>query len=127
MPVWAKLAEVLVVVLLTSTAQLLLRFAMRNLGADNQTPAMLLRYLISTPALWGALACYGVSTLLWMRVLTRYPVGSVYPMVAVGYVLVTIGGVFFLGEKVPIQGWLALAVICFGTLFLAFVPWQTSN
>jgi multidrug transporter EmrE-like cation transporter len=48
-------------------------------------------------------------------------------MVAIGYVLVTVGGILFLGEKVPLQGWLALTVICVGTLLLATTPWQTGS
>ena len=114
---WSRLLEVLVVVVFTSSGQLLLRLGARSLQAENI--GQLIQAILRTPILWLAVGLYGVSTLLWIRVLSRYPVGSVYPMVAVGYVLVTAGGVVFLGEKVPLQGWIALAVICFGTLLLA--------
>lgn len=117
---WSRLIEVLVVVCFTSAGQLLLRLGARNLQADNI--GQLIGVVLHAPLLWLAVGLYGISTLLWIRVLSRYPVGSVYPMVAIGYVLVTTGGVLFLGERVPLQGWIALAVICFGTLLLATTP-----
>ncbi len=121
---FSKILEVLIVVALTSTGQLLLRTAMRSVNESAQNVSGLIQYALHTPVLWLAIGFYGVSTLLWMRVLSRYPVGSVYPMVAIGYVFVTLGGLIFLGEKVPVQGWVALAIICFGTLLLAMTPWQ---
>jgi multidrug transporter EmrE-like cation transporter len=123
---WGKLLEVFQVVLFTSAGQLLLRLGMRGFEANASGLDQLIRYVLHTPSVWFAVGLYGVSTLLWMRVLTRYPVGAVYPMVAMGYVLVTIGGLLFLNEKVPLQGWLALMVICFGTLLLAATPWQSA-
>ena len=123
---FSKLFEVLIVVLFTSSGQLLLRTGMRNFITDEGIGSMI-TFIIQNPTLWLAIGLYAVSTLLWMRVLSKYPVGSVYPMVAIGYVFVTIGGVLFLSEKVPVQGWIALAVICFGTLLLAATPWQESN
>lgn len=123
---WSKLLEVLLVVVLTSSGQLLLRVAMRGSGAAGDNLSGLVQHLFQTPVLWLALGLYGLSTLLWMRVLCRYPVGAVYPMVAIGYLFVTIGGLLFLGERVSVQAWLALAVICFGTLLLAAAPAQGS-
>lgn len=123
---WGKLTEVLLVVVLTSSGQLLLRMAMRGGSAAIIGLGGLVQYLLQTPLLWLALGLYGVSTLLWMRVLSRYPVGAVYPMVAIGYVFVTMGGAVFLSERVPVQGWVALGIICFGTLLLAATPWQTA-
>jgi undecaprenyl phosphate-alpha-L-ara4N flippase subunit ArnE len=100
---------------------------MRNFGMTGDSLGQLIGFALRTPLLWLAIALYGFSTLLWMRVLARYPVGSVYPMVAIGYLLVTLGGTIFLGERVPLQGWVALTIICFGTLLLAATPWQNSN
>lgn len=122
---WSKLVEVFVVTLLTSSGQLLLRVAMRDVKLVGDGLDKLIGFALQTPTLWLAIGLYGVSTLLWMRVLSKYPVGSVYPMVAIGYVLVTVGGVLFLRESVPLQAWLALAVIVFGILLLASSPWET--
>lgn len=123
---WSKLLEVFVVTLLTSSGQLLLRVAMRDVKLAGDGVDKLIGFALQTPTLWLAIGLYGVSTLLWMRVLSKYPVGSVYPMVAIGYVLVTVGGVFFLRESVPLQAWIALAVIVFGILLLASSPWEAA-
>lgn len=121
---WARLSEVLVVVIFTSAGQLLLRLGARSLDLSTGSIGGFVGAILRTPLLWLAIGLYGISTLLWIRVLSRYPVGSVYPMVAVGYVLVTAGSVALLGERVTLQAWLALAIICAGVLLLAATPAQ---
>jgi drug/metabolite transporter (DMT)-like permease len=121
---FGKLIEVFVVVLFTSSGQLLLRTVMKDFDVSSGF-SELLNFAIKNPLLWVALGLYGISTLLWIRVLARFPVSSVYPMVAVGYVLVTLGGTLFLGERVPLQSWIALAIICFGVLLLANTSGQS--
>jgi drug/metabolite transporter (DMT)-like permease len=121
---FSKLLEVFIVVLFTSAGQLLLRTGMRDFKLLDAGFGKLITFILQTPLLWLGVALYGVSTLLWLRVLSKYPVGSVYPMVAMGYVLVSLGGVVFLGEKIPLQGWVALAIICAGVLLLAATPAQ---
>lgn len=121
---WTRLVEVLVVVMFTSAGQLLLRLGARGLDLSAGGVGSLVGTILRTPLLWLAIGLYGISTLLWIRVLSRYPVGSVYPMVAVGYVLVTAGGVMLLGERVPLQAWVALGIICAGVLLLAATPAQ---
>lgn len=121
---WARLIEVLAVVMFTSAGQLLLRLGARGLDLSAGGIGGFVGAILRTPLLWLAIGLYGISTLLWIRVLSRYPVGSVYPMVAVGYVLVTAGSVALLGERVPLQAWLALAIICAGVLLLAATPAQ---
>lgn len=121
---FARIAEVIVVVLFTSAGQLLLRQGMRNIGEGANGLTDMIGHILQTPILWLAIGLYGFSTLLWLRVVSRYPVSAVYPMVAIGYIFVTIGGLIFLNERVSLQGWIALAVICAGTLLLAAAPAQ---
>jgi drug/metabolite transporter (DMT)-like permease len=99
---------------------------MRNIGEVGGGLVGMIGHILQTPILWLAIGLYGFSTLLWLRVLSRYPVSAVYPMVAIGYLFVTIGGVLFLKEQVSVQAWIALAVICAGTLLLAAAPVQPS-
>ena len=122
---WSRLIEVLIVVSLTSGGQLLFRYGMRGSNQAVQGFDKLIMYIVQTPILWLAIALYGLSTLLWLRLLSLYPVSAIYPMVAIGYVTVTIGGVLLLHENVTIQGWIALGIICFGTILLAAAPTQT--
>lgn len=115
-----RLIEVVIVVLFTSVGQLLMRFGMLGNETVRESVNKLILHILKTPILWLAIALYGFSTLLWLRVLSRYPVSSVYPMVSLGYVLVTFGGILFFGERLSLQGWVAVAVICGGTILLAF-------
>lgn len=120
-----RLLQILLVVSMTSVAQLLLRLSMRDSPLLQSDILGMLQQILQTPLLWLAIGLYGVSTLFWLRIVAEYPVSAVYPMIAIGYVFVTIGGVVFLKENVSLQAWIALAIICVGTLLLASTPAQT--
>jgi len=76
---WASLT---VAVLASAVAQLLLKTGVILLPA-------------TAGLLWVAsgLACYAVSLLAWLHVLTRLPLSVAYPMLGVSYILVYIGAI----------------------------------
>jgi len=77
---WA-FASLTVAVLASAVAQLLLKTGV-ILVSD------------SLAGLWwlaGGLACYAVSLLAWLHVLTRLPLSVAYPMLGISYILVYVG------------------------------------
>jgi multidrug transporter EmrE-like cation transporter len=110
-------------VLLNACAQLLLKAGTNALGgaitlnAQNWLP-MFVKVLTQWPIVAG-LACYGVSVVVWIIGLSRTDVTVAYPMLSLGYVVSAIGAWLFLGEIVPPQRMLALAVIIVGVVLLA--------
>ena len=75
-----------------------------------------------SPFIWGGLALYGVATVLWLFALSRLPLSVAYPIQALAYVLGMIAAERFLGEKVPLWGWLGGLLIFLGVALIAYRP-----
>ena len=63
-----------------------------------------------------AFALYGVTTLAWVWVLQRMDLGRAYPLTALAFVLVPIGGYLFLGERFGLQYLFGVALIVAGII-----------
>jgi multidrug transporter EmrE-like cation transporter len=68
------------------------------------------------PALYAALAFYGLSTLLWIWILSRVPLMQAYPWVAANMAIVPLIGWFAFGERVTPVFWLGVVLILAGIL-----------
>lgn len=62
---------------------------------------------------------YGVSFLLWIKVLSKVELSYAYPMVSLGYVLVMIFSYFFFKENVTPIRILGVAFIMIGVILVA--------
>lgn len=109
-------------VLLNAVAQLGLKAATDATGPLVAGDGAILRRgleLLSVPWLWAALACYGLSVVVWLVGLSRVPVSQAYPLLSLGYVL-NIGLAWWLLGEVPnVQRVLGIAVIVFGVVLVA--------
>jgi drug/metabolite transporter (DMT)-like permease len=81
--------------------------------------------IASQPALYVAMAIYGMATLMWIWILSRVPLMEAYPWVAVSMVIVPFVGWFVFGERVSPIFWLGIGLILAG-LFLTQAAAQTS-
>lgn len=61
-----------------------------------------------------ALALYGGATLLWVAALRHAPLGRVYPLMALSFVLVPLAAMFVLREQLSPQYWAGVALIVVG-------------
>jgi len=61
-----------------------------------------------------ALALYGGATLLWVAALRHAPLGRVYPLMALSFVLVPLAAMFVLREQLSPQYWAGVALIVAG-------------
>jgi drug/metabolite transporter (DMT)-like permease len=69
------------------------------------------------PALYLALVLYGLSTLLWIWILSRVSLMQAYPWIAISIAFVLLAGWLFFGERVAPIFWIGVALILVG-LFL---------
>ena len=69
-----------------------------------------------------ALILLGLGMLLWLRVLQHMPLSQAYPLLSFNFIIVTLAGQFFFGEKVTSRHWLGVAAIMFGILLLSWRP-----
>ena len=66
---------------------------------------------------WGF--CFVVAMALWLAGLQKLDLSYAYPLVSVGYVLVTFLSAVFFRERVDAQRWLAVGVISLGVILVA--------
>jgi multidrug transporter EmrE-like cation transporter len=113
-------------ILMSCMAQLAMRHgmlkAMQAVSSD-QAGALYLAALFQ-PWVWLGLGLYGVSAVIWLWVLSRVPVSTAYPLVAFGFVLTVVGGIWLLGEPFSWVKMLGCLLIVAGVVLLC-VEWQS--
>jgi multidrug transporter EmrE-like cation transporter len=83
-------------VALSSGAQLLLKMGMSSptmqtkLDGADLTQAMIA--IAASPPVAAGILCFGLSIVAWLFVLSRVPVSTAYPFVALGIVTTVLGG-----------------------------------
>ncbi|MDP6529111.1 MAG: EamA family transporter [Gemmatimonadota bacterium] len=113
---------ILVCVALGVCGQLLLKHGMSSPGirvtAASQIPAMIGR-AIATPSVVSGFLFYGLSSVLWLVILTRVELSMAYPMLSIGYVLVVFLSRFFFHEHVTPMRILGTLVVCLGVFLIS--------
>jgi multidrug transporter EmrE-like cation transporter len=108
-------------VLLNGLAQIFLKQGMRTVGSFSLTleslPAVGGKVALNSHILLG-LACYGVSVLVWLIVLSRVEVSFAYPLLSVAYIVVALAGRTLFDETISLARWVGILVICFGVFLM---------
>ncbi len=110
-------------VVLTAGAQVLLKIGasgpeLQKALAMGAWLEALTRAALSLPILLG-LACFGVSVLLWIFVLTKIDVSVAYPFVSLGIVITVVAGHFLLGESLSPLRVAGVCAIVMGVIAVA--------
>jgi multidrug transporter EmrE-like cation transporter len=114
------LAIILTSVALNAFAQVLLRKAMLRVGRTNlEVSAEYVLLVALEPWLIAGMACYAISIIMWLFVLSKVEVSAAYPFLSVGYVIAAVVGFFFLGENVTPTRMLGIVLLCSGLIFIA--------
>lgn len=113
---------VLTGVLLNAAAQLLLKAGTNSIGhfefsRDNILPIGW--QLATEPHIFGGLACYGVSVVVWIMALSRVEVSIAYPMLSIGYVVSAAAAWWLFGEAVSPTRLLGIGIIIVGVYIVA--------
>jgi len=74
--------------------------------------------IFSSSTIWAGIACLLAFLVAYMLALSMADYSFVQPAAALGYGVVAVLGVFFLGEKVTPLHWAGIAVICLGVSFV---------
>ncbi len=61
----------------------------------------------------------GLGAFLWLMVLSRIELSLAYPMMSLGYVLVTIASKYFFKEKIPMHRYIGIATIILGIVLIS--------
>lgn len=108
-------------VALNAAAQLLLKAGTRQIGEfafslNNLMPIGL--KLATEPHIVGGLACYAVSVVAWILVLSRVEVSLAYPMVSFGYIVTAVASWWLFGETLSVERIVGIVVIIFGVFLI---------
>ncbi len=101
-------------------AQILLRWGARSgLGfGEGWTPRVLVDVLLR-PGIIGGLACYALSVIVWITVLSRAEVSFAYPFLGLGFALVSLASWQLLGEPQTLQRIAGTALVVSGVVLIA--------
>lgn len=109
-------------VLLNAAAQLLLKAATSATGTIELSwsgIAVAGQHLLSHIALWGGLACYGISLVIWVLALSRAPVSVIYPLLSIGYIVNAVGATLLFDEVLSPAKLAGISIIILGVWILA--------
>lgn len=113
---------VLASIVLSAVAQVVLKFGMttgqvRAAIAGKDVHQTILAIATSPHILIGMTA-FGLSALLWLFVLSRIPLSTAYPMMALGIVLTVLAGRFLLLEPISASKALGVGLIVVGVVLV---------
>ncbi len=112
---------ILSAIMLNAAAQLLLKAGTNSIGAFAFNTGNILPIglkLATEPHIIGGLACYVVSVVVWILVLSRVEVGMAYPMVSFGYVITALAAWWLFGETLSMERIVGIGVIIFGVFLI---------
>ncbi len=124
------LVMVFIMVVCATTGDSLLKRGMTQIGPVSLTHAGLLHSFLAamtSGTIWFAILFLIGFMLSNMTVLSWADYSYVMPAGALGYVAVTLVGVFAFGETVSPRRWLGVALICVGGLFVGQTRPQTTT
>jgi len=123
--------SLLISILLTNCSQFLMKFGVTS---DKVRAAIATGHIVKiitqvalSPWVVAGIACFGLSFVLWLFVLSRLNVSQAYPCVALGFVLTLIGGHFLFGEAIDLPRAGGLALIIAGVGIIALVNYRSAG
>jgi drug/metabolite transporter (DMT)-like permease len=104
-----------------SVGQIMFREAAVKFSGKLVTELML--GLLRTPLFHGALAFYAIATVLWVWLLSRYPLALAYPIAVLAVVFTPLIDKFFFHQHLPSTYWPGLALIIGGVIVIVRSSW----
>ncbi|MFL0195887.1 SMR family transporter [Clostridium sp. WILCCON 0269] len=112
---------ILVSVFLGAIGQVLVKYGAGNLELNFTIKYLMpsiLSILKSVPVMLGIIS-YGLSFLLWIKVLSKMELSYAYPMVSLGYVVTMIFSYFIFKENISFVRILGVAFIILGVILVS--------
>jgi drug/metabolite transporter (DMT)-like permease len=104
---------------LSAAAQLLMKIgAAQGQGRPAASAMDAIMSMAFNPWVLGGLGCYGLSAIVWLYVLSRIPLSTAYPLVALAIALVVVLSWALLGESLPVTRLCGVALVVLGVLVI---------
>lgn len=120
-----SLGLILISVLLSAGSQVLLKIGMSTPAVQATLtangPSLASAWMVfTTPTVILGLACFGLSAISWLLVLSKIALSQAYPFVALGTLLTVAAAYFMLGEAVSPMRLAGVAAIAVGVVLVGF-------
>ena len=109
----------LLAIMLLSAGQTSIKTGLNDIGGVSLANVASFFKLFQTPWVIVGFACYGLSSVLWLDVLSKLDFSLAFPMVALTYIFTLLIGHFFFQETIGLDRILGVSLIIFGVFFLA--------
>jgi drug/metabolite transporter (DMT)-like permease len=106
-----------IVVILNSTAQLLLK-ATAEYSLHQSATGLQLYHLLNVYSV-GAALCLGGSFLAWRKALIRIPLSRAHPLCSLTYIIMPAGACYFFNDTVSVAYYIGIACICLGIFLIS--------
>ena len=113
---------IMVAMLLGVVGQMCLKLGMNRVGAVEVEVSNLVGSLLpifAQPLVWVGLAFYGLSSVVWLVVLSREDLSFAYPMLASMYIILPVLSKWLLNEEIPPLRWLGMGIVLVGVLLVS--------
>jgi drug/metabolite transporter (DMT)-like permease len=105
---------------LLSVGQTSLKIGLNHIGGVSLADGVVsLLKIFHTPWVIAAFVCYGISSILWLDVLSKLEFSMAFPMVASTYVFTLLIGHFLFQETVTLDRVLGMGLIVMGIFFVS--------
>ncbi|AZV56328.1 SMR family transporter [Clostridium sp. AWRP] len=112
---------ILISVFLGAIGQVLVKYGAVNLNLDFTIKYLIpsiLSILKNLPVMLGIVS-YGLSFLIWIKVLSKVELSYAYPMVSLGYIITMVFSYFMFKENISFIRILGVAFIMFGVILVS--------
>ena len=115
-----SLVLLLIGVLLGIVGQLSLKAGMKVVSAAGGSGAadLLMHAVFNLNVIIG-IACYGLSMVFWLLVISKLDLSLAYPMLGISYIGVVFASWWWLGEAISPMRWAGTMIICLGVYLVA--------
>lgn len=103
-------------VLMLVSGQVLFKMGVSNVEKWNLQTAL---SLLLNPCILIGFALYGITTVLWLYILSKMPFSIAYPFQSLAYVLGMIVAYFLFKEHVSLTQWIGMTVIVLGVFLIS--------
>lgn len=107
-------------VLFAAAGHLLIKFGLTTSAGPTHTYAQRLM----NPWLLMGLSIYGLGTVMWVFAVSRRTISYLYPITAMNYAVVAIGGKLLFGESISTGRWLGIVTVIIG---VALMQWSAKS
>jgi drug/metabolite transporter (DMT)-like permease len=111
----------IIVTFLLAVAQVLVKLGVDNIGElhiNIKTLISDISPIISSYYLWLGAITVIVSSVLWMKVLSKVDLSVAYPLISISYIFGLLASKFILGESISPVRWVGVGVIAIGIVLL---------